>query len=388
MPLAGIVAEFNPFHNGHKYLIDCAKKDGFDVAVVLSGNFVQRGDVAITPKYKRALTAISNGSDIVAELPVAWAMSTAQNFAFGAVSQLVSLGIDTLYFGSESANSDILCKVAHILLSNEYQELIRQKISTNETFAKIRRNIVCDILGFETDVLDNPNDTLAVEYICAAKKLKANIKFNPVKRIGANHNSSTETDVFSTASLLRKSVMKNDEEYLRRYMPDSAVQILLSSPIANIEKIDSAIVSSVKRLSAEEISLLPDVGEGIHNLIYKFARECNSFSALCDNIKTKRYTHARIRRILLSAYLGIDNSFFLKEPPYVKILAIKESAAKYLKNHSKKKIVTRVSQLDLTDQFTKSVFELENRVNELYALSLDRPNDFLNECKEPLIKQK
>lgn len=388
MPLAGIVAEFNPFHNGHKYLIDCAKKDGFDVAVVLSGNFVQRGDVAIIPKYKRALTAISNGSDIVAELPVAWAISTAQNFAFGSVSQLVSLGIDTLYFGSESANSDILCKVAHILLSNEYQELIRQKISTNETFAKIRRDIVCDMLGFETDVLDNPNDTLAVEYICAAKRLEANIKFNPVKRIGANHNSSTETDVFSTASLLRKSVMKTDEEYLRRYMPDSAVQILLSSPIANIEKIDSAIVSSVKRLSAEEISLLPDVGEGLHNLIYKFARESNSFSALCDNIKTKRYTHARIRRILLSAYLGIDNSFFLKEPPYVKILAIKESAAKYLKNHSKKKIITRVSQLDLTDQFTKSVFELENRVNELYALSLDRPNDFLNECKEPLIKQK
>ncbi len=388
MPLAGIVAEFNPFHNGHKYLINCAKVDGYDVAVAISGNFVQRGDVAIIPKYKRALTAISNGADIVAELPVPWAMSTAQNFALGAISQLVALGIDTLYFGSESANTELLCEIAEILLSDEYKNQVQNKLSTSDTFAKIRRDIVCEMLGFETDALDNPNDTLAVEYICAAKKLGATITFKAVKRIGAQHNSVSEIDVFSTATLLRKAVVDKDEEYLRKYMPDSAVQILLSSPIANIEKIDSAIVSSVKRLSAQEISLLPDVGEGLHNLIYKFARESNSFSALCDNIKTKRYTHARIRRILLSAYLGIDNSFFNKEPPYVKILAINENALKYLKSASEKQIVIRVSQLDFSDEFTKLVFDTENRTNELYALSLDRPDDFINECKEQLIKQK
>lgn len=388
MPLAGIVAEFNPFHNGHKYLINCAKTDGYDVAVVISGNFVQRGDVAITPKYKRALTAISNGADIVAELPVPWAMSTAQNFALGAISQLVSLGIDTLYFGSESANTELLCEVAEILLSDEYEQQVCKRLSTNDTFAKIRRDIVCEILGFQTDVLDNPNDTLAVEYICAAKTLGVSITFNAVKRIGAQHNSTAEVDDFSTATLLRKAVVEKNEAYLRKYMPESAVQIILSSPIANIQKIDSAIVSSVKRLSAEEISFLPDVGEGLHNLIYKFARENNSFSSLCDNIKTKRYTHARIRRILLSAYLGIDNSFFLKKPPYVKILAIKESASKYLKSASQKQIVSRVSQLDLSDEFTKFVFDTENRANELYALSLDRPDDFINECKEQLIKQK
>ncbi len=388
MPLAGIVAEFNPFHNGHKYLIDCAKTDGYDVAVVISGNFVQRGDVAIIPKYKRAFIAVSNGADIVAELPVPWAMSTAQNFALGAISQLVALGIDTLYFGSESANTELLCDIAEILLSDEYKNQVQNRLSTNDTFAKIRRDIVCEMLGFQTDALDNPNDTLAVEYICAAKKLGASITFNAIKRIGAQHNASAEIDDFSTATLLRKAVADNDEAYLRKYMPDSAVQIILSSPIANIKKIDPAIVSSVKRLSAQEISFLPDVGEGLHNLIYKFARESNSFSALCDNIKTKRYTHARIRRILLSAYLGIDNSFFNKEPPYVKILAMNESASRYLKSASSKQIVIRVSQLDFSNEFTKLVFDTENRANELYALSLDRPDDFINECKEKLIKQK
>lgn len=388
LPLAGIVAEFNPFHNGHKYLIDYAKRDGCDVAVVISSNFVQRGDVAIIPKYKRALTAISNGADIVAELPVAWSMSTAQNFALGALSQLIALGINTLYFGSESADTVLLNKVADILISDEYQERIKQNLSTNETFAKIRRDIVCEILGFDTNLLDNPNDTLAVEYICAAKKLGASIKFKAVKRVGAQHNSIYEENDFSTATLLRKAVANKNIEYLRRYMPTSAVDILLSSPTANIEKIDSAIISSVKKLSPKELSILPDVGEGLHNLIYNSARECHSFSALCNMVKTKRYTHARIRRILLCAYLGIDNSFFLKEPPYVKILAVKEGASKYLKNNAEKQIIIRVSQLDLSNEFVKLVFVTENRSNELYALSLDKPDYFINECKEKLIKLK
>ena len=127
MAIAGIVAEFNPLHNGHKYLIDCAKSDGHDVAIVLSGNFVQRGDTAIIPKYKRAESALICGADIILELPVPWSMSTAQNFALGALSQLSALNIDILYFGSECGDDFLLNQIAELLLSEDFNIKLKEK---------------------------------------------------------------------------------------------------------------------------------------------------------------------------------------------------------------------------------------------------------------------
>ena len=385
MSLAGIIAEFNPLHNGHKYLIDAAKNDGFDVACVISGNFVQRGDTALLPKFERAKSALYAGVDIVLELPVPWSMSTAQNFALGGISQLSSIGVDTLYFGSECADTTELVNIAEILLSESFNQILSSRLKGNETFAKLRRDTVCEILGKETSVLDNPNDTLAVEYICTSIKLGAGFKFKAIKRQGASHNDSTESRGFSTSTLLRKAAQDNNINYLRQFMPEESFKILINSPISSISRLDTAIVSRIKQLREEELSNLPDISEGIERHLYKTIANVYTYSDICDAIKSKRYTMARVRRLVLSAFLGIDNSYFQKEPPYVRVLGFNDNACKYLSGNGIKPIITKVSQINMLNEFSKKVFETENRINKIYALSLDNPSEFIDECSQKII---
>lgn len=387
MSLAGIVAEFNPLHNGHKYLIDCAKRDGHNVACVISGNFVQRGDTAIIPKFKRAETALLAGADIVLELPVPWSMSTAQNFAFGAISQLSALNIDVLYFGSESGDENLLQLVANHLSSGEFDKYIKKDLNSGITFAKLRQNAVKSLLGKEAALtLENPNDTLAIEYICAAKKLGLKINFKAIKRIGANHNDSVSTSDFSTSTLLRNDIKEDEQNSLNKYIPENVLSVIKSSPKSDIKKLDSSIISKLKLENYENLSKLPDVSEGLENLLYKSIKSAHSYHELCDLVKTKRYTLARIRRIILSAFLGIDNRWFLKEPPYVRLLGFSGEGQKLITKESRKPIVTRVSQINRLDETSKAVLRLENRINSVYALSLDNPKDMLDENLEKIIK--
>ncbi len=387
MGISGIIAEFNPLHNGHKYLIDIAKNDGNTVVCVISGNFVQRGDTALIPKFARAEMALLCGADMVVELPTPWAMSTAQNFAFGAISQLLALGIDSLYFGSESANIDELISVAQILNSNEFASRISLCENKNITFAALRSDIVSDILGFKSEILNSPNDTLAVEYICAAQKLGANLKFIPVKRIGAGHNDTDGCGEFTNATLLRQAIRDKDFEYINRYMPKDCINVLLNSPVSDINKLDTAIVSRLKLMAKNELLSLPDISEGIENLLFNKIRSANNIEALLSELKSKRYTHARIRRLILSAFLGIDKKYFLTEPPYVRILGFKENIMSLIDTINKKPMITKVSQIKKLDMTSQELFDLENRINEIYALSLDAPEDFTNEYKEKIIKK-
>ncbi len=385
LPLAGIIAEFNPLHSGHKHLIETAKKDRFDVACVISGNFVQRGDTAIIPKFNRAEAALRVGADVVVELPVPWSMSTAQNFAFGGVSQLSALGIDALYFGSECGNLKELTDVSEILLSKEYDSLIKEALGSGETFAKIRSKTVSKLLGRKSSVLEYPNDTLAVEYISAAKKLGLMIEFRPVKRVGAGHDEA-ENDGYTSASLLRRAIRSSDYDYAERYMPQPALDILRVSPISDSSNIDTSVLAVLKRLKQSDFSLLPDMSEGLDRLLYKTVRESSSVTELVDKVKSKRYTMARIRRLIYSAFLGIDNEFFLKEPPYLRMLGFTENGKKYLSTVSSKPLVTKVSQISKLDDFSKKVFETENLANEMYTLSLNVPKAFVSEQSEAIRK--
>ena len=381
--ICGIIAEFNPMHNGHKYLIERAKADGNIVVTVISGNFVQRGDTAIIPKFKRAEMALLCGADVVAERPTPWAMSTAQNFAFGAVSQLLCFGIDSLYFGSESGNCEELTLIADLLLSDEFKDRISNNSISGETFAKRRSDIINQLLGYDTDILNSPNDTLAVEYICAAKKLGANIKFVPIKRVGAGHNDISACSQFSNASLIRQAIYNNDFDSIYRYIPEECKNILLSSPISNISRLDKAIISRLKLTSKEELSKTPDVSEGIDNLLYNQIRDAFDYEGLINSVKSKRYTLARVRRLVLSAFLGIDNRYFGTQPPYVRVLGFKKDTLKF--ENSVKPIITKVSQILSLDENARALFDKENRINEIYALSLEKPEDFTNECTEKII---
>ena len=381
----GIIAEFNPLHNGHKYLIERAKADGNTVVTVISGNFVQRGDTAIVPKFVRAEMALECGADLVVELPAPWAMSTAQNFAFGAVSQLLAFGIDSLYFGSESGNLQELLDVSNLLSSNEYNTKISNEISSGETFAKKRSEIINELLGYDSKVLSSLNDTLAVEYIHAAKQLGANIKFVPIKRLGAGHNDDVADSEFSNATLIRERVYQNDFDSCAKFMPEICLSLMADSPISDISRIDKAIIAKLKLMTKEQMSRIPDISEGLDNLLYNKIRESTDYFLLLNGLKSKRYTLARIRRLVLSAFLDIDNKYFGQQPPYARVLGFKKDSFNLKLDGDYKPIITKVSQLQKLDDYSRELFDKENQINEIYALTLDKPEQFKNECSEKLI---
>ena len=386
LAIAGIVAEFNPFHNGHKYIIDCAKRDGHKVFTVISSNFVQRGETAIISKFDRAKQALLGGADLVCELPCPWSMSTAQNFAFGAVSQLVTLGVEILYFGSESGDTERLVKAAEIIDSAEFQSCIKERINAPVTYAALRQEILSEFDPSLSDILSGPNDTLAVEYISAAKKLCSKLEFKAVKRVGVGHNDTDASGEYANASSIREKIIARDFNYISKYMPYESAEIFLQTDISYMENIEIAVLSRLRTITAEELNRVPDVKEGIENLIISAAREATSLEELYTLIKSKRYTHARIRRIIMSAFIGIDNSFFKTEPPYVRVLGFRRDAITLAPNYPRKPIVTKVSQIDSLDEYSQKVFKTECRATDLFSLSFKKPKKSGADMTTPMIK--
>lgn len=370
MAAIGIIAEFNPLHSGHKLLIDTARQSGKPLICVLSGNFVQRGDTAIIPKQKRAEMALRCGADIVAELPVLWSMSTAQNFALGGVSQLVSLGADEIIFGSECGNIETLTKAADILSSDEFQILVAQHIKNGITFAAAREKAAID-LGVDEGLLKGANNNLGIEYICAAKKIGANITFKTIKRLGSQHDSMDINGNYVSSSLLREKIKNGDYGFAEKFMPITVRGMLRSEIISDISRLDTAILSHLRRKEKDDFLNLPDLSEGIENKLYFSSRTSESFEELCNAVKSKRYTLARIRRLVLSAFLDFSNEFFLKEPPYVRLLGFSESGAAHIgKINQLKPVITRATQIRELDELSQKIFKTECLATDLYNLSL------------------
>lgn len=379
------MAEFNPFHNGHKYLIDCAKNDGHSVFCVISGNFVQRGDVAVISKFDRARQALLCGADLVAELPCPWSMSTAQNFALGAVSQLSAVGADVLYFGSECGDTELLERAAEVLDSAEFEKRLKENVKGSATFAAVRQKVLSGMDARLGRLLDGPNDTLAIEYIISAKKINPQISFKAVKRIGAEHNAEEAVNGYSTATLIRDRLIQKDTEYIMQFMPPKAAEVLLTAGISDIKRLETAILCRLRSMSLEDLSKLADISEGLENALYSSVRGAVSLKELYDGVKSKRYTLARIRRIILNGFIGIDDSFFKKEPPYVRILGFADNAVSAIPAMPVKPVITRVSQINGLDDFSKKVFETECRATDLYSLSLDKPLPCGGDCVTPII---
>ena len=213
MSAVGIIAEFNPLHTGHKHVIDYAHTLGDTVVCVVSGNFVQRGDIAVLSKQQRAKFALLCGVDIVAELPVLWSMSTAQNFALGSVWQLYNLGCTKIVFGSESGDVDTLIKAAEVIASDDFFAKVTEKSKSGITFAVAREQAASE-MGVDCKLLRGANNNLGIEYILAAKKLNLPIEFHTIKRQGAGHDSKEIDDGFVSASYIRDELYNGNIGYL------------------------------------------------------------------------------------------------------------------------------------------------------------------------------
>lgn len=394
MKICGVIAEFNPFHNGHEHLINSIKTNN-DTAVVavMSGNFVQRGESAIISKFARAKAAVLSGVDLVLELPLPYSISTAMYFAEGGVNILNSLGvIDSLCFGSESGKITPLTAMASQLNNPELKTALKLELAKGITFAAARQKAMESLSpDLDSSVLENPNDTLAIEYIMAAKRLKMNVDFEAIKRIGTEHDSTQKTNKFCSASELRKTPSLLDLK--ERYMPKASYEIFAeevsSKRYSSIYLLDRAMVAHLRTLTPEKLCQAPDISEGLENRIIAAANEFSTMDEILAATKSKRYTHARLRRIILASYLGVTAELQKQSAPYIRVLGMNETGAKVLSLASKRAKVPLIASLKEAEKISKKAAEfsrLEVKAGDIFSLSLQRPVGGKTEYTNKLFK--
>ena len=380
MKIGGIVAEYNPFHNGHKYQIEKSKELGelTHVVAVMSSNYVQRGETALVSKWSRAEMVVKNGVDLVIEMPTLWSTSYAQRFALGGVSLLDALGcVDTLSFGSECGDIDELIACKNAINSEAVEEMLKENLEMGLSFASARAAALRSVCGNRFfDILDGANNTLGIEYLNALDTLNSRITPMTIKRTGASHDSVMRSENFASASEIRRLMLENNSEW-ERYVPQSVVDIYnrekenLTAPCTN-QKLEFSILCCMRQLRVEDIAQSPDISEGIEFRIHDAALKASSLEELYSLAKTKRYSHARIRRIVLHAFLGFTAADYKKNPPYIHVLAMNDSGKEILKEAKEKAklpIVTKASDFDNLDEYGKHVFSLEDMCTDVYSLA-------------------
>lgn len=380
MKIGGIVAEYNPFHNGHRYQLQKSVESGelTHTVAVMSSNYVQRGEAAIISKWARAEMAVKNGIDLVIELPTLWSTSYAQRFAEGAVSLLDALGcVDTLSFGSEIGNIDELIACQKAINSEEVSERLKENLDLGLGFATARAEAMRTVCGNRFfDILDGANNTLGIEYLNALDRLGSDITPMTIKRKGAAHDSIMRNDNFASASEIRRMIRDNSKEW-EVYVPQSVADIYnreakeQKAPCLN-EKLEFSILCCMRQLSAEDIGLSPDVSEGIEYRIHEAALKARTLDELYSLAKTKRYSHARIRRIVLHAFMGFVADDYKGNPPYIHVLAMNDKGKEILKEAKEKAklpIVTKASDFDSLDEYGRHVFALEDMCTDVFSLS-------------------
>ncbi len=392
MNIAGIIAEFNPLHNGHKFLIEQAKKENDAVISVMSGNFVQRGDTAIFSKFDRAKAAVQSGVDLCIELPTPWAMSTAQTFAEGAVQILENLVfVNNLYFGSECADIELLKHTAEIFGDKNFRDLIISQLKNGVTFAAARQTAVGRIDERAADVLANPNDILATEYISALNRLNSGIEPHCVKRQGVAHDSSEAAGAFLSASQIRSLILADDIDAAKGFCPENSFEIIKNANMSDIQRIETDILGKLRRADVSDFRTLPDISEGIENRLFAAAKSATSLDELYSLIKTKRYTLARIRRLVLSAYLDLKADYIKSPPPYARVLAFSKKGEEIIKIFSsitKIPLVMRAGDFEKLDKRAQDIFAAEKNATDLFALSLKTPLPCGTEYTEKVYKEK
>ena len=360
----GIVCEYNPFHNGHLYHLEQSKRmtgSNYTVAV-MSGNFTQRGSTSLIDKWSKSEAAINCGVDLVIELPVLYATSSAENFAEGAVKILDSLKVvDYISFGAETSDTDILTTFADILYKEpkKYKTLLSHELGKGLSYPKARENALLmylnDIRKY-VNVLSSPNNILGIEYIKALKKYKSNIMPISIARFESGYHDTGYTSNIASATAVRNIVKNGGFDILKRLLPAPSYGILMNNIkqghiVPDLSVFEKQIIYNLRKMDVTEIAELPDVSEGLEFAIKKAANSCNSIVEFLNIIKSKRYTSTRIQRILLYSLLGItkkDMALSRKQYPYIRVLGL-NNRGKFLiseiaKANPKLEIITSVKR--------------------------------------------
>lgn len=359
MEAIGIIAEYNPFHAGHALHIRETRRALGDlpVAAVMSGNFVQRGDCAVLDKWTRTRMALEGGADLVLELPTIWAVSSAERFARGAAEILAATGVVAhLSFGSECGDADKLRRVAACLDSEVYQAGLRRFLDEGMPFAACRQAVVQGVLGRNlSDLLARPNNNLGVEYIRALTALNSEIRPFTIPRAGAGHDGGPHPE-YPSASCLR-------ERLLAGTLPADNPACLAYG--------ERWVLAALRAMEEEDFAALPDSGEGLSHRLYQAVRQGRTLEEVYGLAKTKRYAHARIRRLALWGALGLRTGGLPGHPPYLRVLGAGErgrALLREMKSRSALPVITKPAH-----GRGIPLLELEARCTDLYQLCRREP---------------
>lgn len=378
MKVAGIIAEYNPFHNGHALLIEKARLGGAThIVAVMSGNYVQRGEPAIFPHGVRAEAALECGVDLVLQLPCVYAVSGAQSFAQAGIKILDALGcVDELVFGSECGDINKIISAADLIYGEDIKVVLKSELGKGLPFAAARENALRSIDSESADIIKQPNNILGVEYVAAIRRTGSSIVPVTFAREGAAHDEDGAESAIASASYIRK-LIKDGGEW-RRFVPSAADKIFTEAlkngdMLADTSKLESAILYKMRTVSAKELADVPDVSEGIENRIIAAAQKAVSLEELYSLAKVKRYTHARIRRIVMNAFLGITAENAALPVPYVRVTGFNSDGVQLLreiKGKTKLPVVTKAADVATLSNGAKQIFETECKAGDLYALCL------------------
>ena len=361
MKIVGIICEYNPLHRGHTKQFEMIRSLlGADTAIVclMSGNFVQRGAPAIIDKSLRAQAAVCCGADLVLELPVTYALSSAEGFAAGGVRILGNF-CDYLCFGAESANQDALVQTASALLGDTFPPLLHRHLDCGKSFPAARQAALED-MGLDGTLLSSPNNILAVEYCKAMLSSRCAMKPLPIRRGGDYHAEAPDAENPSATAVRNLMTASSDWSF---YVPEAARCIFENAPLHTMDAGERAILAKLRTMTDEEFEALPYGSEGLWR---KFMHACRSEATLDGIItatKSKRYTRTRIDRMVMCAFLGICLQDFLSPVPYTRVLAFNDRGRSILKAARQTGTFLNAGEIDLTPYGTK-----ERQIGDLYGL--------------------
>lgn len=409
MKVNGIIAEYNPFHNGHSYHLNRTKAvTGADYTIIaMSGNFVQRGAPALISKYKRAEMALLGGADLVLELPIYYATSSAEYFAAGAVSLLDKLGVVTqLCFGSECGDLSVLQKISDILLTEPeaYVEALRSNLRLGLSYPTARNAALLrydSSLSASKGVLSSPNNILGIAYLKALRRRESTIAPFTTIRVGADYHDRRLGENQCSALAIREAIMsRQDTEYLQSHMPEHSYEILAEclnsrrflSSDAFSAMLHYKLLNEAEKGYEEYLDVSPELSDRIRNNLDQFT----GFHAFCDLLKSKDMTFTRISRCLLHILLNMKTADMEKYiamdyVPYARVLGFRKEAAPLLtaiKEHASIPLVTKLA--DAEQALAPEAWEMlkgDIQKNSIYesAMALKSNQPMLNEYRTPIV---
>lgn len=378
MKSAVIIAEYNPFHKGHQWQVEQLRTMGYSrIAAVMSGCFVQRGAPAIFHKTQRTRMALLGGIDLVIELPLPYACATAQRFAFGGVALADTLGCaDTLCFGSECGDIQQLNQAVDALEDPTLSAYLVQYLAQGMTFAKARTLAVSELASPETAaLLEEPNNSLGIEYLLQLRQLGSSLDAITIPRNSVSHHDNAPQNGFASASHIRSLLLEGRVDEASSLVPAETASLL--NNCAPVSMDDRIILSCLRTLSKEQLSHLPDCSEGIENRLYQAIRDSVSLEEIWEKTKSKRYSHARIRRLSMNAFLGVEDGLHQQTPPYIRVLGFNQRGQELLsvmRKNAKLPVSGSLADLAHTSNHADELARLEAQSVDLYNLFEDKLN--------------